>query len=233
MDLLDSLKVENHLDQRVAILVKNGSVSFDGSIHLCATNEALHKALLSLNDNSSTLQYVEDYLGRALYFALTMDGTPDLIMHGDKDTDVRLGRTQLEGLRPLAVAFRALLAVSEGRMTLSEAIPDISGTTYFYVGNKPDEGSVVRLQDTVKNLTTISVERGEKSIEMVALFLTKEAAYSHANSLNVPLSEVGLVEALSLWSYKMPLCIEYHAPYSVALAPESVLQSVIAKNNNQ
>ncbi|MDO4461012.1 MAG: hypothetical protein Q4C30_00755 [Bacteroidia bacterium] len=231
MDILNTLNIESHLSQKVAIIVCNGSICIDGSMHICATNETLHEAMLTLQKDGSPLNYVADYLGRAFYFANSNDEVEKVIIHGDKQTDVVFDREKLRTISPLATAFRAILAVGEGRISMLEAVEDLLDARYFFVGLKPTEGTSIRPQDTVHKLTTIEIERGEKKIEAVALFLSRDSALKHANNGKVPVTEVTLTEAAKYWNYQMPISIEPHEGYSITIAPDTILQVEIANNS--
>lgn len=235
MDILNSLNIESHLFQKVAIIVYEGNIAIEGNMHICATNETLHEAMISLSEKlraTSTLNYVTDYLGRAIYFANNNDSIKQAIIHGDKQTDIIFDDTQLSTLAPLATAFRAILAVGEGRISMLEAVEDMRDAKYYFVGVKPTNGASIRPQDTVHKLTTIEIERGDKKIETVALFLSREAALKHANNGKVPISEITLSEAAKYWNYQMPISIEPHEEFSITIAPDTILQVEITHNSN-
>ncbi|MCQ2201471.1 MAG: hypothetical protein MJZ27_05225 [Bacteroidales bacterium] len=232
MDILNSINIESHLFQKVAIIVCQGQIAINGSMHICTTNETLHEALSSLKPSEDvSLNYVADYLGRAIYFANNNADVKSLIIHGDKQTDIVLEEQQLTCLSPITTAFRAILAVGEGRISMLDAVEDMRLANYFFVGLKPSSGSSIRPQDTVHKLTTVEIERGDKKIETVALFLSRESALRHANNGKVPVSEISLPEAAKLWNYQMPISIEPHESFSITIAPDTILQVEISHNN--
>lgn len=230
MSILNSLNIESHLFQKVAIIVYNGQISINGIMHICATNETLHETMGNLG--LTPLNYVADYLGRAIYFANNNEDVEKIIIHGDKQTDIVLDGAQLSTLSPLASAFRAILAVGEGRISMLDAVADMREAKYYFVGLKPSEGASIRPQDTVYKLTTIEIERGDKKIEAVALFLSRDAALKHANNGKVPVTEISLAEAAKLWNYQTPISIEPHEAFSIAIAPDTIIQVEISHNSN-
>lgn len=230
MDILNSINIESHFFQKVAIIVYNGQISINGAMHICATNETLHETMGNLG--LTPLNYVADYLGRAVYFANNNEDVERIIIHGDKQTDIVIDGAQLSSLSPLASAFRAILAVGEGRISMLDAVADMREAKYYFVGVKPSEGSSIRPQDTVHKLTTVEIERGDKKIEAVALFFSRESALKHANNGKVPVSEISLAEAAKLWNYQTPISIEPHEEFSIAIAPDTILQVEISNNSN-
>lgn len=232
MDILNSINIESHLFHKVAIIVCQGQIAINGSMHICATNETLHEALSALKPSDDvSLNYVADYLGRAIYFANNNADVKSIIIHGDKQTDIVIEESQLASLSPITSAFRAVLAVGEGRISMLDAVEDMRSAKYFFVGVKPTDSSSIRPQDTVHKLTTVEIERGDKKIEAVALFLSREAALRHANNGKVPVSEITLAEAAKLWNYQTPISIEPHESFSITIAPDTILQVEITHNN--
>lgn len=232
MDILNNINIESHLFQKVAIIVYQGQIAINGSMHICATNETLHEALSALKPSEDvSLNYVADYLGRAIYFANNNADVKSITIHGDKQTDIVIDESKLTTLSSIASAFRAILAVGEGRISMLEAVEDIRLANYFFVGLKPSSGKSIRPQDTVHKLTTVEIERGDKKIEAVALFLSREAALRHANNGKVPVSIISLAEAAMLWNYQTPISIEPHEPFSITIAPDTILQVEISHNN--
>ncbi len=215
---IEVLDIFGHIDSRVAIVLTNGEVGFEGALHVFMNNDSLAAFLKAHREAQpqTLFQYVEDYLGTAVNYAIWND-FEGLSLHSSPDSQFDVAKKDLEPLTDLVDSFRVMTAVNHGKMSLAEASQHMRHKQVFFVGERPSS-SLIERRNTVFGATILRLGEGERSHEAVAAFLTREGAEQQAAASGAPVSELSVVELSALWNHLYPIivepkrsfCIEFH-----------------------
>lgn len=212
---IENLELYKHADQRVAIIVANGTAGFESVLEVFMTNDALKAWLKEKREKhpDTTFNYVEDYLGTAVNYAIWND-VEGMSMHSRTDTSFDITREDLTKLAQLFDTFGIMNRMRNGRMSMAEACDSLKRQTVYYIGNDIVDGKIDK-KDMVFGKTMIG--------ESIAAFFTLEGALSFAGTeANVPVSNCRLWELAAAFGYNNAVVLEPERSFTVTLPAEGL-----------
>lgn len=220
---VEMLDIYNHIDKVTAIIVANGSVGYEGILHVFLTNEALSVWLKSMREAHSDVefQYVEDTLGMAVNYVIWNDFM-GLSLHGSIDSSLDVTKEDLSKLTDLVDSYAIMSRLNKGRVPIAEAAMQLKNKYVFFAGTIPEEGSKMSQRNVVRNATFLRRSSNGETYESLAVYLTEDSARK-ACTEKTPIASCKLSELMQLWDGMYPVIIEPKRSFCVEFSPISLI----------
>lgn len=203
-----------HLDQQVALAVRDGQINFQGTLHVCVTQAGLDRAMERLKPAGGQLTACQSVLGQALDAVIQQPDLHDLILYGlaGNETEFLLTEGSLEGMRDVVDSFCILYAAARGALPQEKAQDLMREKTVWFLGELPRTGK----KGETFGFATIKRE----GYEAVRCFLTPESA-GKFNREGCPVTPVRAADLEQFVAGTYALIIEPHRNYWLELGAEA------------
>ena len=221
---VEDLKIFDHIDSRVAIVVTDSVAGYNGVLHVFMNNKTLSAWLTEKRTDYPDLdfKYVEDYLGTAVNFIIEnkFDG---LSVHSVVENSFDVSREDLLPLTDVTNSFLLLSKFNHGKISIAELTALMRDKSIYFIGSLPQKGEIMTNKDMVFGLTLIKRKVHDDEYEALTAFLTPESARSFADK-DVPVSSRKLAEFAAFAGIFGPIILEPQRQFSVEFSPIAFLR---------
>lgn len=209
----EQLDAFEHLDQQIALAVRDGEVNIGGTLYVCVTQAGLDRAMECLKPSGGQLAVSRSVLGQALDAVIQQPDIHALILYGlaGNETEFLLTEQSLEGMRDVVDSFCILYAAARGAMPQEKARELMGAKTVWFLGELPKTGQ----KGETFGFATIKRE----GYEAVRCFLTPESA-GKFNREGYPVTPVRAADLERFVAGTYALIIEPHRNYWLELGAE-------------
>lgn len=228
--MISNVKIEvldlfSHIESRVAVIVVDGEVGYEGALHAFLTNDALADFMnrKRAEEPERKFMYVEDSLGAAINYTIWND-VEGMSLHSSVETQFDIVKADLESMTDIVDSFSVMTSVNKGRMSMAEAIDRLRNKEVYFMGEMPKQSVLLERRDMVLGASLLKRVSGDDHYESIAAFLTPKSAMQNAGPqhANMPVSKCKLKDLAAMWNYLYPITLEPQKSFCIELAPATL-----------